>query len=120
MRRTHVRLTVRNLMIMVAVFALSLEVGLAYRRSWDYYRRQAQFYAYTGGVALFRARNVASGETHLEGYTAEEKQKVVDQARRFASHSARMKARNEWMALVPWPLVSRAPTAPRVSATGDL
>ena len=50
MRRSHVRLTVRNLLLVVAVFALSLEFGLVYRRSWDYHRRQAQFYAYTGGV----------------------------------------------------------------------
>ena len=110
MRRTHVRLTVRNLMILVAVFALSLQFGLAYRRSWDDYRRLAQFYAHTGGVARFRARNVASGD--LRGYTAEEKRKVVEQARKFASHSARMKAKYEWMALVPWPFGSRAHTAP--------
>jgi hypothetical protein len=49
-------------MILVAVFALSLQFGLAYRRSWDDYRRLAQFYAHTGGVARFRARNVASGD----------------------------------------------------------
>ena len=112
MRRPHVRFTVRNLVVVVAVFALSLEVGLAYRRSADY-QRQAQFYAYTGGVALFTARNVESGATHLQGYTAAEKWKVVDQARRYASHAARLKAKYERAALVPWLPLTPDPPYPK-------
>ena len=35
-----------------------------------------------------RARAVESGASHLDGYTAEEKRRLVDQARRFADDSS--------------------------------
>ena len=38
------RLTIRRMMLVVAVFSISLRVGLSYRRSVDYWR-QALFYA---------------------------------------------------------------------------
>ena len=82
------RFTIRKMMLAIGVFTIALYIGLSYRRSWDY-RRQAQFYAYAREVALDRARNVEVRAARLKGYTAEEKQKAVDQARRLAVYSSR-------------------------------
>jgi hypothetical protein len=108
MRLPRVRLTVRQLMIAVAVFAFSLEVGRAYRRSGDY-RMQAWLYQERERVALRRARDVESGRIHLDGYTAQEKQRFVAQSRRFAAHAARMRAKYEWATYLPWLSVAPDP-----------
>jgi len=105
------RLTIRRMMLAVAVFAIALQVGLSYHRSGDYLR-QAQVYARVGAAALVRARNVESGAAHLEGYTVEEKQRVVDQARRFAVYSSRLKAKYERAVYLPWLPVEPDPPPP--------
>jgi hypothetical protein len=94
------KFTIRKMMLAIAVFAIALCVGLSYRRSGNY-RRQAQFYAHAGEVAFVRARNVESGAAHLEGYSAEEKRKVVDEARRFAAYASRLKSKYERATFLP-------------------
>lgn len=105
------RFTIRRMMLATAFFTLALYVGLSYRRSGDYVR-QAQFYAHAREVALARARNVESGAGRLDSESAEEKQKAVDQARRFADHFSRMKSRYERAAFLPWLPVERDPAPP--------
>jgi hypothetical protein len=95
------RLMIWKMMLAVAVFAIALNVGLSYRWS-EGYRRQAQFYAHVGKAALFRARNVESGAARLDDYTAEQKQKAVDQARRLADYSFRLKSKYERAVYLPW------------------
>jgi hypothetical protein len=101
MRPPRVRFTVRRMMIAVAVFAFSLEVGRAYRRSGDYWE-QARLYERLERVALHRARDAEWGRIHLDGYTAQEKQRVVAQSRKLAAYSARMRAKYEWATYLPW------------------
>jgi hypothetical protein len=96
-----VRFTIRRMMLVIGVFTIALYVGLSYRRSWDY-RRQAQFYAHAREVALVRARNIESGAAHLDGYTAEQKQKALDQARQLAVYSSRLKWKYERAVFLPW------------------
>ena len=78
MRRPRVKITVGRMMVMVAVFAVSLEVGLAYRMSGEY-MRQVRFHDRAEGVARFRADNVASGRMRLFNYTDEERRRVIVQ-----------------------------------------
>ncbi len=105
------RLTIRRMMLVVAVFTVAMNLGLSYRRSGDY-RRQARFYADAGERAVFRARNVESGAARLDGYTDEQKQKVVDQARRFVDYASRLKSKYERAAYVPWLPVEPDPPLP--------
>jgi hypothetical protein len=105
------RFTIRKMMFAIGVFTIALYIGLSYRRSWDY-RRQAQFYVHAREVALVRARNVESGAAHLDGYTAEQKQKAVDQARRFAVYASRMKWKYERAVFLPWLPVEPDPAPP--------
>ena len=105
------RLTICKMMLAVAVFTIALYVGLSYRRSGDY-RRQAQFYAHVGERALFRARNVESGWPPWNGYTAEQKQKEVDQGRQFAAYSSRLRSKYERAVYLPWLPVVRDPPLP--------
>jgi hypothetical protein len=105
------RFTIRRMMLAIAVFTIALYVGLSYRRSGDY-RRQTRFWADAEDVALVRARNVESGAARLDGYTAEEKQKAVDQARRFAVYSSRLKSKYERAVFLPWLPVEPDPAPP--------
>jgi hypothetical protein len=105
------RLTVSRMMLAIAIFAIALNVGLSYRRSGDY-RLQAQFYAWKGEAALNRAKYVESGAALLDGYTAEEKRRMVDQARRFAAYSSRMKSKYERAVYFPWLPVEPDPPPP--------
>jgi hypothetical protein len=98
-------------MLVVAVFSISLRVGLSYRRSVDYWR-QALFYAHARESALVRARAVESGAAHLGGYTAEEKRRLVDQARRFADDSSRLRSKYERAAFLPFLSVEPDPSLP--------
>ncbi len=117
MRMPCVRFTVGHLMLAVAVFSFSLHLGLSYRRSGDY-MRVARFYARAGEGAVVRARNVESGEALLDGYTSAEKRRVVDQARKFAVHAARMEVKYERAALLPWLLVVPDQPAPWSASLG--
>ena len=105
------RITIRKMMLAIGVFTIALYVGLSYRRSWDY-RRQAQLYAHAREIALVRARNVESGAAHLDWYTAEQKQKAVDQARQLAVYSSRLKRKYERAAFLPWLPVEPDPAPP--------
>jgi hypothetical protein len=105
------RFTIRKMMFAIGVFTIALYIGLSYRRSWDH-RRQASFYADAREVAPVRARNVESGAAHPNGYTAEEKQKAVDQARRFAVYASRMKRNYERAVFLPWLPVEPDPAPP--------
>jgi hypothetical protein len=105
------RFTIGRMMLAIAVFAVALYVGLTYRLSGDY-RRQARFYYQAREVALVRARNVESGAARLDGYTAEERQRALDEARRFAIYSCQMRAKYERAVLLPWLPVEPDP-APR-------
>ena len=111
MRLPRMRFTIQRMMLATAVFTIALDIGLSYRRSGNY-RRQAQFYAHAGKVALVRARNVESGAARMDGYTAEERRKALDQARRFAIYSSQMRAKYEQAVLLPWLPVEPDP-APR-------
>jgi hypothetical protein len=105
------RLTVRRMMLAVAVFTVALHVGLSYRRSADY-QREALFYTRAGEAALERAHAVESGAARLRGYTAEEVQRVADQARRFADYASRQKAKYERAAYLPFFPVKPDPPPP--------
>ncbi len=105
------RLTIRRMMLAVAVFTVAMNLGLSYRFSGDY-RRQARFFARAGEIAAFRARNVESGAARLDGYTDEQKRKVVDQARRFVEYASRLKSKYERAAYVPWLPVEPDPPPP--------
>ena len=105
------RLTIRRMMLAVAVFTVAMNLGLSYRRSGDY-RRQARFFARASESAVFRARNVESGAARLDGYTAEQKRKVVDQARRFVEYASRLKSKYERAAYLPWLPVEPDPPPP--------
>jgi hypothetical protein len=105
------KFTIRRMMLAIAVFTIALYVGLSYRQS-GVYRRQAQFYAHAGDVALVRARNVESGWARLDGYTAEERQKAVVQARRFAAYAARMKSKYDRATFLPWVPIATDPPLP--------
>jgi hypothetical protein len=95
------RFTIRRMMLAIAVFALTLYIGLSYRQSGEY-RRQAQFYSKAQKAALVRARNVESGAAILHGYTLEEKKRTVDYARRSAVIFSRLRAKYERAVLLPW------------------
>jgi hypothetical protein len=112
MRRTHLRLTVRNLMIVVAVFGLSFEVGLAYRRAGDY-RREADFHANAGLMALEVAREIESGNPRFDHDAPDEKARMVINLRRSAAESARMSAGYRWFALFPWLPFAADPPGPK-------
>ena len=105
------RFTVGRMMLAIAVFAVALHVGLSYRLSWDYWRH-SQFYSHARKVALVRARNVESGAARLDGYTAEQKQKAVEQARRLAIYSSQMKAKYDRAVFIPWLPVEPDPAPP--------
>ena len=111
MKLPRAKFTVGRLMLAVAFFSVGLHVGLSYRRSGEY-GRAARFHARAAEMAVIRARDVGSGEANLHGYTDEEKLRVVDQARRFAAYSGRMKTKFEWAALFPWLPVAPDPPTP--------
>ncbi len=95
------RLTIQRLMLAIAVFAIALSVGLSYHRSRGF-SRQAQFWSHASGVALVRARNIASGAARSDSQTAERKQKAVDQAMHFADYSSRLQSKYERAVFLPW------------------
>jgi hypothetical protein len=109
--RRLMRYSIQRMMLAIAVFAIALYVGLSYRLSVDY-RRRARFYARVGASALVRARNVQSGAARLDGYTAEQKQRMVDHARRLAEYSSRLKSKYERAVLLPWLPVEPDPIPP--------
>src|SRR3954470_21522931 len=101
MRVFHRRFTIREMLLAVAVFAVALNVGLSYRKSEEY-RRRALFYTRAGVGALNLARHVETGETRLDGYTAEEKQRVIDLAKQWISYSDEMKSKYGLAIYLPW------------------
>jgi hypothetical protein len=106
------RLKIRAMMLAVAVFAITLHVGsTSYRRLVEC-RRQARFHASAENAAIFRARNIDSGAAKLHGYTADEKQRAADHARRFAAYSSRMKSKYERAVYLPFLPVEPDPTPP--------
>jgi hypothetical protein len=105
------RFTIRRMIVAIAAFAIALHVGLSYRRSGDY-RRQARFFARAAEVALVRARNVEAGAARLDGYATEDKQKTVEQARRFADYCSRLKSKYERAVFLPWLPVESDPPPP--------
>jgi hypothetical protein len=117
MRPTGSRFTIRRMLLAVAVFAVALHLGLSYRLAGEY-RRRALFYTRAGETALFRAQNVESGEAHLDGYTAEEKRNVVDQARRFVVYADQLKAKYERAVYIPWLPIESDPPPPGVDTDG--
>src|SRR4051812_35465259 len=95
------RLTIRQMLLAVAIFAVALNIGLSYRMSGEY-RRRAQFYTRAGEAASLRAQNVESGVLFMKGYTAEEKQNLIGQAKRLIEYANRMRAKYERAAYIPW------------------
>jgi hypothetical protein len=96
-----VRLTIQRMMLAIAVFAIALAIGLSYHRSRGF-SRQAQFWSHARGVALVRARNIASGAARTDSQTPEQKQKAVDQAKQFAAYSSRLQSKYERAVFLPW------------------
>jgi hypothetical protein len=76
------------------------------------YRRQARFYDHARSVALFRARNSESGFARLDGVTVDQKQKALDQARRFAVWCSQLKSKYQRAAYLPWLPVGPDPGPP--------
>jgi hypothetical protein len=105
-------MTTRRWITAVAVFAISLHIGMLLFRRLVEFRSQARFYAHAEKVALFRARNVASGAALLHGNTAEEKRRTVNQARQFAAYAARLKSKYERAAYLPFLPVEPDPPLP--------
>jgi hypothetical protein len=105
------QISIRRLMIAIAVFTMALDIGLSYRLSPSY-RRQAAFFARTGQIALVRAGNVESGWLRLEGYSDAQKKKAADQARQFADWCTRMKWKYHRASLLPWLPLARDPAPP--------
>lgn len=100
MRRPPLRLTVRTMMLAIGVFAVALYLGLlAQRRSADY-RHQARFWDHAYRVAVVRARCIESGDLFADR-TAEDKQREVDQAKRFAAHAFRLQKQYQRAVFLP-------------------
>lgn len=104
------RLTIRRLMLAIAVFAVAMFIGQSYHRSGEY-RREAKFYAGVAKRGQILAELVEAGEVRLEGYTAEESRRAVIQARRLADHARRMESKYEFAVYLPW--LPMAPDPPR-------
>jgi hypothetical protein len=95
------RITIRRMLLAVAVFAVTLNVGLSYRMSAEY-RRRALFFTRAGESTSSLARNVESGVLRMQGYTEYEKRRVVEQARQMIEYAGRMKWKYECAAYLPW------------------
>jgi hypothetical protein len=136
MRAKLRRLTVANLMIAVAAFALSIKLGLAYSRSPRYWE-EAKFYEQAGESARFLARLLeqedkprqgpslavppstsgiaAKGVTTLEYEPAyelhgDERRDAAIKSRKFAERLDRMRAKYRRAAFLPW--LPNAPDVP--------
>jgi hypothetical protein len=107
-RLSRQRITIRNLMISVAAFALSLKLGLAYSQSSAYWR-ESRFHARAGERALLYAGLVESGAARLDSDTLEARVRAAEQSRRLAAHWATMQAKYVRAAFLPW-----LPDAPEV------
>jgi hypothetical protein len=108
MRLSRQSVTIRNLMISVAAFALSLKLGLAYSQSSAYWR-ESRFHARARERALFYAGLVESGAARLDGDTPEARLRAADRSRRLADHWGSMQAKYVRAAFLPW-----LPDAPEV------
>jgi len=111
MRVFHRRFTIREMLLAVAVFAVALNVGLSYRKSGEY-RRRSLFYTRAGESAENLALHVERGDTRLVGYTAEERRKVVDQAREWTAYSDQMRSKYEFASYLPWLPIQPDPAPP--------
>ncbi|MGO9469634.1 MAG: hypothetical protein ACLQIB_38225 [Isosphaeraceae bacterium] len=111
MRTKRPRLTIRRMMLAIAVFTIALHVGLVYRRSPDHFR-QARFWAHKRQVALVRARNVESGAARLNDASVAGKRNELETARRFAEYSSRMRSKYERAVFLPWLPVEADPDPP--------
>ena len=104
--------TMRRLMAFIALVAVGIHIGLSYRHSAESLE-MAEFYRRSGDIAAVRARNSESGAAVMSGYSAEEKQAVVREARRFVAHAARMRSRYLWAAWFPWLPIAPVEPGPR-------
>jgi hypothetical protein len=108
MRSSRKRLTLRDLVVAVAAFALSLKLGLAYSRSASYWK-EADFYANAGSSARFLAGILESDDKLAENrpppsinVLGAERRHVAERSRKFAEDMDRKSSKYRRAVYLPW------------------
>ena len=115
MRKSGRRLTVRDLVVAVVAFALSLKIGMIYSRSPAYWKeagihgKSSAHYRHLADLldAEYRPPRVQPGggpvgESFLPKMLGEERRLAAEGLRKHADYMERLRTKSRRAALLPW------------------